>query len=209
MNAPELGRYQDTILVVSSTPRNVNTKYGQKQVWDITAQDGRKFQSWEAGIGMQAANLAGQQVTVVYVEKPSRDPQYPPNLEVESLTPQPGFTGAAAQAQPGPPPQAQPAAQPQPQQPPAPQPAPVPAPMAPQAAPQPQAASPAAGPMTEHDKECMRRSAAVKAASYAWAADPEQDYWKLVDQILVYIETGNDPVPFLGSGAETSQYVPS
>jgi hypothetical protein len=183
--------------LTESAPRQVNTRYGQKTVWDIKSQDGRRFQSWDQGTGMQAQNLAGQQVRVIYVEKPSSDPQYPPNLQLESIQPLglPG-PGAAAVAVPAQAPQAAP------QQAPAAQPAPAAAQPLPAAQATPGAGS--SGPSAE-DKASMRRSAAVKAGAYLCAGDPEIDFWRLVDQILTFIETGKDPIPFLNSDAESSQ----
>lgn len=191
MSSPEVQRLQETVVFLSVAGRQVNTRNGQKTVWDCKTQDGRTFQTWDQPLALQAQNLVGQQVQVVYKEKPSRDPQYPPNLELETITPMglPGSGAAAASMAP----MAAPTAA-----------APQMAPLQQVGSPAGGLASPAAGPMTEHDKDCMRRSAAVKAAAYAWAADPEtQDFWILVDQILVFIETGNDPVPF--SGGEQQQ----
>lgn len=192
MSSPEVQRLQDVVTFISATGRNVNTRNGPKTVWDCKTQDGRTFQSWDQGLAQQAQNLVGQQVQVIYKETPSRDPQYPPNLQLETITPM-GLQGPGAAAAP---------MQPAPM---AAQPAPTPmgaAPMQPaQTAPLPAShgtpgAGTGSGPSQE-DKASMRRSAAVKAASYLAASlggdDPETDFWLLAEQVLTYIETGNDP----------------
>lgn len=184
-------RYEDHVTFQSVTPRQVNTRNGVKTVWDIVDDRGRKLQTWNQELSQQAFNLVGQPVRIEYVEKPSSDPQYPPNLQLELIQPTgmagPGAAAVAQQAAPAPQPQQ---AAPQPMQ-------AAPSPM--QAAPLPAAqgtAGAGTGGVSEHDKECMRRSAAVKAAAMKWSADPDADFWMLVNEILVFIETGNDPIPF-------------
>lgn len=195
-------RYEDHVTFQSVTPRQVNTRNGVKTVWDILDDRQRKLQTWNQELSQQAFNLVGQPVRIEYVEKPSSDPQYPPNLQLELIQPT-GMAGPGAAAM------TQPASQPQ-----QPQPQPVqaqPAPM--QAAPLPAAqgtAGAGTGGVSDHDRDCMRRSAAVKAAAMKWSADPDADFWMLVNEILVFIESGNDPIPFnAGQAGAVTSAVPS
>jgi hypothetical protein len=48
--------------VLSVVGRNVNTKYGQKTVFDIMFSDGQTYSSWKADIATKAQQLQGQTV---------------------------------------------------------------------------------------------------------------------------------------------------
>jgi hypothetical protein len=48
--------------VLSVVGRNVNTKYGQKTVYDIMLSDGQTYSSWKADIATKAQQLQGQTV---------------------------------------------------------------------------------------------------------------------------------------------------
>jgi hypothetical protein len=48
--------------VLSVVGRNVNTKYGQKTVFDIMFSDGQTYSSWKADIATRAQQLQGQTV---------------------------------------------------------------------------------------------------------------------------------------------------
>lgn len=219
--------YEDVIVVASMTQRQVNTQYGTKPIFDIVDNRERKFSTFKEELATQIYNLAlpggqpnGAQIRVRFREKPSSDPsRFPPNLNLESAEPATaaamgdgaqgaqGFAGAPVASPPF-----------------AGQPSPVPATQPASGAMVGAQAASAAGQIpastsgvTDYDRLCMRRSAALKAAAYYHGAlggemvqgDLPVDFWTFANQCLEFIETGADPIPFLTGGeAETSQGEP-
>ncbi len=197
---PENPRFEDQIVIQSMTQRQVSTRYGDKTVVDVKDERGRDLQIWKTDLATQAYNLAfdpqtkqpnGVPLRVEYIEKPSSDPQYPPNLEIKAVGPA-GAQGApvAAPAQQQFAPGAAAAGVTMGQ-------APVQAPVLPQPAAaggNPQIPQGRSGP-SEDDKIHMRRSAAIKAAA-VYSAGTGADLWTSAHEMLRFIETGEDPIPF-------------
>jgi hypothetical protein len=200
--------FEDVIVVTSMTKRNVNTNFGAKDVFDVFDERGRKFGTFREQLATQMYALAFDARTntptkipirVRFREKPSKNPDYPPNLSLESAEPaeaqamlgQPrvpaadGAVGAAQGFQPAPPSAPSPAAA-----------------AAVQAIPTAQRG------MAAEERLEIARSVAVKSA--AWIASAQGldmseggiDFWRLVQEMTTFIETGNDPIPSSAS-AET------
>lgn len=78
-----------TVQILAVDPRTVNTRYGDKTVYTIKADDGKSYDAWKADLGKAAASLVNQRATLTFEVK--QNGEYT-NYDVKSVTAANGST---------------------------------------------------------------------------------------------------------------------